>query len=135
MWSCYILYSINEKYSNHTYIGKTNDLARRLRQHNGEIAGGARATKMKKPHDFLCIISGFETENIALKYEWNFKHPERKKKHKRKYSGILGRLRSVEYVFNNYPLSESSCIDIFVNKKYIHIFGLKENDTRIIECI
>jgi len=135
MWSCYILYSINEKYLNNTYIGKTNDLTRRLRQHNGEIAGGARATKAKQPHNFLCIISGFETENLALKYEWNFKHPERKKKRNKKYCGIIGRLRSVEYVFNNYPLPNSACIDIFIDKNYIHLFGLKDNDTRIVECI
>jgi predicted GIY-YIG superfamily endonuclease len=31
-----------------TYIGMTNNMARRLRQHNGEIVGGARYTTLKR---------------------------------------------------------------------------------------
>ena len=33
--------------SHTTYIGETIDLNHSLRQHNGEIKGGARATSMK----------------------------------------------------------------------------------------
>lgn len=128
MWCCYVLYSINPKYKNHTYIGKTNDLTRRLRQHNGEIAGGARSTKATQPHEYLCKICGFETESQALKYEWSFKHPDRKRKHNGKYSGILGRLRAIEHVLINYPIPETTKINIFINKKYIHIFSLEESD-------
>ena len=43
-WSCYILGSKNEKYPNHTYVGMTNDLKKRIRQHNKEIKGGAKCT-------------------------------------------------------------------------------------------
>jgi putative endonuclease len=31
------------------YTGVTNDLARRLRQHNGEISGGASYTRGRRP--------------------------------------------------------------------------------------
>lgn len=135
MWFCYILFSINPKYPNSTYIGKTNDLDRRLRQHNGEIAGGARATKSKQPYDFLCKICGFETEKQALQYEWKFKHPDRKRKHNSKYSGITGRLRAVEHVLLNYPLPETTNIDIFVHKDYIHLFGLADGQICVVETI
>jgi len=35
------------------YTGVTRDLNRRLRQHNGEIAGGARYTRSRRPVDVL----------------------------------------------------------------------------------
>ena len=40
---CYMLYTDD----GHTYIGATVDPNRRLRQHNQELAGGARATGMQ----------------------------------------------------------------------------------------
>jgi len=44
-YSVYLL--INTK-NNCTYVGSTNNLIRRLRQHNGELVGGAKYTRMKK---------------------------------------------------------------------------------------
>jgi len=40
---CYMLYTSK----NQTYIGATVDPDRRLRQHNKELSGGARATAMR----------------------------------------------------------------------------------------
>lgn len=68
---CYALFS---KCRRRTYIGKTNDLLRRLRQHNGEIKGGAKATKGMQ-HDHLYFVSGFKDEKQALKFEWRMHHP------------------------------------------------------------
>ena len=41
----YVVYLLKKDNLNRTYIGITNNLKRRLRQHNGKIKGGARSTK------------------------------------------------------------------------------------------
>lgn len=42
----YLVYLLQHQNLNRTYLGITNNLSRRIRQHNGEIKGGARATKI-----------------------------------------------------------------------------------------
>lgn len=62
-----------------TYIGATMDKERRLRQHNGLLAGGARATG-KRPLNWyrVCYVRGFASWNAALSFEWHWKHYSRK---------------------------------------------------------
>lgn len=60
------------------YIGKTNDLVRRLRQHNGEISGGARATRGRGPWAYELIVDGFECDSHAMQAEWRLKRERRK---------------------------------------------------------
>jgi predicted GIY-YIG superfamily endonuclease len=57
-----------------TYIGATVDGDRRLRQHNGELVGGAKATH-KRPLGWyrVCYVRGFSTWNAALSFEWHWK--------------------------------------------------------------
>lgn len=69
MWSCYMLASLDGR---KTYVGATVDPARRLRQHNGEISGGARATKGRAWRRVF-LVSGFEDERAALRFEWRWK--------------------------------------------------------------
>lgn len=49
--------------SRSTYVGATIDLEKRLRQHNGEIKGGARDTSIKvnkgEKWDRVCYVEGF----------------------------------------------------------------------------
>lgn len=45
-WVVYVLISANRR---RTYVGITNDLPRRLEQHNGERPGGAKATRAGRP--------------------------------------------------------------------------------------
>ena len=65
-----------------TYIGATVDLDHRLRQHNMEIKGGARATSIKVKKGELwtrvCYVEGFPTWSEALKFEWAWKYQSRK---------------------------------------------------------
>lgn len=59
-----------------TYVGVTNDMRRRLRQHNGELKGGARYTTLNKYRGTLgCwvlafLVTGFTKRSDALKLEW-----------------------------------------------------------------
>lgn len=65
-----------------TYVGATIDLQKRLRQHNGEIKGGARATSIKvkqgKVWNRICYIKNFPDWVSALQFEWAFKFYSRK---------------------------------------------------------
>ncbi len=72
-----------------TYIGKTNDLDRRLAQHNGQKAGGAKATRGRH-WNRVCYVQGFEDERAALQFEWAWKHYTRRL---RNPSAPLGSLR------------------------------------------
>lgn len=60
------------------YIGATIDPVKRLRQHNGEITGGAGRTRNRGPWRYICVISGFRTWKEALQYEWAAKHCSRR---------------------------------------------------------
>lgn len=70
---CYLLYTEEGQ----TYVGATVDPDRRLRQHNKEITGGARATGMKVAQGLTwkraCYISGIPEWRSALQIEWRWK--------------------------------------------------------------
>ena len=70
---CYLLYIPG---TNRTYIGATNDPAHRLRQHNGELSGGAKATKGKKWTQAF-YVSGFPDWSNTLQFEWAWKRQSR----------------------------------------------------------
>jgi predicted GIY-YIG superfamily endonuclease len=99
-WYCYILRTINPFFENYTYNGSTNDLKRRLRQHNGQIGGGAKATFNKGPWEYYAILTGFATHNEALSCEWKIKHPTGKKLRPKKYCGVFGRIDALNLVLS-----------------------------------
>jgi predicted GIY-YIG superfamily endonuclease len=51
------------------YIGATVDPRRRLRQHNGELAGGASRTRGRQWR-FVTVVYGFRTWIETLQFEW-----------------------------------------------------------------
>ena len=54
-----------------TYCGVTNDFPHRLRQHNGEIKGGARATHSDGPWRLAALVHGFgDDKATAMRCEW-----------------------------------------------------------------
>ena len=85
-WLCYIIRS-----DNRTYVGVTNNLQRRLRQHNGEIKGGAKATR-GRAWTLVCTVHGFPTVTAVLQFEWRMHHPPLKG------SGLQKRLQNLDAV-------------------------------------
>lgn len=75
MWYVYLLIC----FDNTLYCGITNNLEKRLRAHNGEIAGGAKYTKGRRP---VVLIKSFEcdSKSFALKIELYIKSLPKNKK-------------------------------------------------------
>lgn len=94
-WYCYIIAN-----GRHTYNGSTNNLRRRLRQHNGEISGGARATSRVGPGwRYVAVLGGFMDHVNALQCEWRIKCPSGKPgKRETQWCGIGGRIRGLGHV-------------------------------------
>ena len=76
-WWVYVLLSKNEKSLDHTYVGSTNDLNRRLRQHNGVIKGGAKSTIIKRPWIIGKVYGPYSSRSEAFKAEMNLKRTKR----------------------------------------------------------
>jgi predicted GIY-YIG superfamily endonuclease len=96
-WYCYILRSIDKGHENLTYNGSTNDLKRRLRQHNQEISGGAKATRGHQ-WEIYAYMTGFTTHSNALSCEWRIKHPTNQKRRPPQYCGVIGRIKGLNIV-------------------------------------
>lgn len=96
-WYCYILRCTNESNKNLTYNGSTNNLKRRLNQHNGKISGGAKATKGKK-WEYYCVLTGFETHSNALSCEWRIKKPTGEKRRPSQYCSVSGRINALNLI-------------------------------------
>lgn len=71
---CYCLHSPDGRAR--SYVGYTVDPLRRLRQHNGELRGGARRTRRANSWTFSYIVqvdSDRWTKHMALSLEWHLK--------------------------------------------------------------
>lgn len=97
---CYLLCTSS---GSHTYVGATTDPDRRLEQHNGQKAGGARATAIQVARGEVwrrvCVIEGIPEWRSALQLEWRWKQlsrPTRKRTGKRtKDTPLTRRLRAL----------------------------------------
>ncbi|KAF9592776.1 hypothetical protein IFM89_017346 [Coptis chinensis] len=86
-WSVYLILSTNKPIK--TYVGVTTDFPRRLKQHNGDLKGGAKASRAGRPWICACIIQGFKNHSEACELESKWKSCSRKLPRKRKTDDIL----------------------------------------------
>lgn len=91
-WYCYLIKSTDSQHQNKSYNGSTNNPIRRLRQHNGEIVGGAYRTKTGRPWKYYAILKGMPNHVNALSCEWRIRYPNNKRKKPAKYLGVKGRI-------------------------------------------
>ena len=80
-WSLYLLENTDNK---KTYLGVSTDYIRRLRQHNGEIKGGARYTTSFKGSGTWKLILHVDdlSKSKALSFERTIKNMRRRGKGK-----------------------------------------------------
>ncbi len=65
-WFAYVLVSAR---AGKTYVGVATDVARRARQHNGELAGGARSTRAGRPWQVAVIHGPYASRGEAQSVE------------------------------------------------------------------
>ena len=70
---CYIIAFIENYIIKRTYIGITNNLKRRIKQHNGEVKGGAKSTRCSNEWFYYMIVNDFKNKEEALSFEWYWK--------------------------------------------------------------
>ena len=84
---------VSEITESKTYIGITNNITRRIKQHNGICTGGAKYTSACRPWKVYGYVRGFgEDKSLVLKFEWRWKYLSRKEKG----SSIEKRMKGLE---------------------------------------
>jgi predicted GIY-YIG superfamily endonuclease len=93
----YIIKGINNNKTKY-YIGYTNNLFRRIKQHNRLLKGGAKATK-GYIWSYFCIFTNFSNNIEALQTEWRIKYSTYKK-------NIIDKINSfINYINTNKRVS------------------------------
>jgi len=70
LWYVYVLLGTGRSIY---YVGATNDLARRLRQHNGKLSGGAKFTRRYRPWGVVKRYGPYADRSEAQKVEFRVK--------------------------------------------------------------
>ncbi|XP_078152279.1 excinuclease ABC, C subunit, N-terminal [Carex rostrata] len=105
-WSVYLIVSSRLP---RTYVGVTTNFTRRLKQHNGELKGGAKASSAGRPWSLACIIRGFENRSEACEFESKWKNISKKMTRKKKEENpINSLLRHREEALNKVETSFDS---------------------------
>ena len=100
----YLVYLLINTSNNCTYIGMTNNIERRIRQHNSDLVGGAKYTKNKKGEGEWLIYGTINNlnKNIALSIEKKIQKRSRKSIGKTPLERRLNCITQVLNEYNNY---------------------------------
>jgi len=134
----YIVYLLINTCCNNTYVGMTNNKVRRLRQHNGELVGGAKYTTSKKGDGEWMYYGYIENldKSLALSLEKRIQIKSRRMKGINPLERRLAAIKEIllhfynipEFIFPINPVSEvngigilhtNSCLFNFFSKSLI----------------
>jgi predicted GIY-YIG superfamily endonuclease len=126
-WFVYILESDDKR---RTYVGATKRPNHRLRQHNGLISSGAKATRRGRPWKRAILVKNLPDSHYALCLEWAIKH-------NRCGSGIEGRCRSLRKILNKQYWTSTCKGDINIDIEcYSHLEYYFKDITNVkTECV
>lgn len=120
----YLVYLL--RCENYSYVGMTNDIFKRLRQHNGEISGGARYTSKRRGWYPVMIIDGFQDMKSAMQCEWRLKRGKK---------GVNGRIKYLNKFLKNNERWTSKSDNIkdqkltyYLDKDYVNIFDFPNKE-------
>jgi predicted GIY-YIG superfamily endonuclease len=135
-WYCYILTNDYPPHKNRTYNGSTNNPIRRLRQHNGEIVGGARYTKKygNKSWRMYVLITGYPDHRNCLQSEWRIKKPNNRNRRgkyctpKGRILGLCKVLKLNRWTGNSIYDNKDMKLTVWIEKQYSHLLkGIPDN--------
>ncbi len=97
---CYLLHNDHPRDSQKTYVGYTVNPARRIRQHNGELAAGARYTRRwgRGRWRMVALLTGMPEKTNAQQCEWRIKHPHGRRRQRAKDRTPAGSLQALATV-------------------------------------
>lgn len=102
-----------------TYVGSTVNLNRRIRQHNGEIKGGAKYTRSGS-WQYYCVIYNLNNhKNTCLSEEWHIKWMTNKVKKARSTHERRKLALEQYYCTREHNIRPFTYI-IFVSQEYLH---------------
>ena len=73
--ACYLVGSLDPSMKGRSYVGFTVNPERRIRQHNGVLASGAKYTRRLRPCEMVLLVHGFPSKVQALQFEWAWQKP------------------------------------------------------------
>jgi predicted GIY-YIG superfamily endonuclease len=111
----YIVYVLVNTTNNKTYVGITNNPVRRIRQHNGELVGGAKYTKMNKD-DGEWVFHGY-IKNLEKKMALSIEKRIKIKSKRLSGTPIERRLKAINLLLPEY--NEKNNLSLFFENNIV----------------